>query len=68
MLQFGTLEKHTDKFFKMIMQGGEDHKQEEERAAPTPESNDGALETNMSMEEERTIVEWISNNPFIQEN
>eukprot|EP00972_Heterocapsa_arctica_P020211 2983666-Heterocapsa_arctica.AAC.1 len=45
-----------------------DHKKAEERAVPSQESNNGALETNMGMEEERTIIEWINNNPLIKKS
>eukprot|EP00972_Heterocapsa_arctica_P072732 10737812-Heterocapsa_arctica.AAC.1 len=45
-----------------------DNQHPEERAEQDQDSHEGAMRTNMTMDEERTITEWIDANPMIKDN
>eukprot|EP00972_Heterocapsa_arctica_P065261 9635224-Heterocapsa_arctica.AAC.1 len=51
-----------------LMKENRDLKKPDGTAEANQESDKGALVTDMSMEEERTIIDWIDSNPWVKES
>eukprot|EP00972_Heterocapsa_arctica_P013037 1915463-Heterocapsa_arctica.AAC.1 len=68
MVQFNKLENLVEELAMMLIKENRDQKKPEGRAAANQEPNKGTLETSMSMEEERAIIEWIDSSPWVKES